>query len=206
MEIYGYIRVSSKDQNEDRQLRALREVRIPQRNIFMDKRSGKDFARPCYQKLLRQVRRGDLLYIKSIDRLGRNYKEILEQWRVLTKEKDVDIVVLDMPLLDTRRGKDLMGTFLSDIVLQVLSFVAENERANIRQRQAEGIAAAKARGVKFGRPEAPLPDNFHTVRRAWREQKITLRQAALACGMPKGTFYGKAVKMEKTEQQSSIAL
>lgn len=189
MEIYGYIRVSSKDQNEDRQLRALREVRIPQRNIFMDKRSGKDFARPCYQKLLRQVRRGDLLYIKSIDRLGRNYKEILEQWRVLTKEKDVDIVVLDMPLLDTRRGKDLMGTFLSDIVLQVLSFVAENERCSIRQRQAEGIAAAKARGVRFGRPEKALPDGFPALVRAWEAKQIPLSQVLDSCQISAATFY-----------------
>ena len=159
--IYGYIRVSTRDQNEDRQVIALREMAVPEDNIYMDKQSGKDFQRPQYRKLVRHLKKDDLLYIKSIDRLGRNYKEILEQWRILTKEKGVDIVVMDMPLLDTRRGKDLMGTFLSDIVLQVLSFVAENERENIRQRQAEGIAAAKARGVKFGRPALPLPDNFH---------------------------------------------
>lgn len=143
---YGYIRVSSRDQNEDRQLVALREMTILEKNIFIDKQSGKDFNRPQYKRLIRKIKKDDLLYIKSIDRLGRNYEEILEQWRILTKEKGIDIVVLDMPLLDTRRGKDLMGTFLSDIVLQVLSFVAENERSNIRQRQAEGIAAAKARG------------------------------------------------------------
>ena len=153
---YGYIRVSSRDQNEDRQLIALTEVGVPQKNIYLDKQSGKDFNRPQYKKLLRKLKKDDLLFIKSIDRLGRNYVEILEQWRILTKEKGVDIVVLDMPLLDTRRGKDLMGTFLSDIVLQVLSFVAENERVNIRQRQAEGIAAAKARGVRFGRPRRAL--------------------------------------------------
>lgn len=158
--IYGYVRVSSKEQNEDRQMIALREISVPAKNIFVDKRSGKDFERPQYQKLLRKIKKDDLLYIKSIDRLGRNYDEILHQWQILTKEKGVDIVVLDMPLLDTRRGKDLMGTFLSDIVLQVLSFVAENERTNIRLRQAEGIAAAKARGVKFGRPPRSLPDNF----------------------------------------------
>lgn len=159
--IYGYIRVSSKDQNEDRQLIALNEVGVERKNVYLDKKSGKDFDRPQYKKLLRKLKKDDLLYIKSIDRLGRNYEEILQQWRILTKEKGIDIVVLDMPLLDTRRGKDLMGTFLSDIVLQVLSFVAENERTNIKQRQAEGIAAAKAKGVKFGRPPLPLPDNFY---------------------------------------------
>ena len=155
---YGYIRVSSRDQNEDRQLAALKAWVTPE-NIYMDKQSGKDFNRPQYKKLVRRLKKDDLLYIKSIDRLGRNYEEIQNQWRILTKEKGIDIVVLDMPLLDTRRGKDLMGTFLSDIVLQVLSFVAENERTNIRQRQAEGIEAAKARGVRFGRPplETLLP-------------------------------------------------
>ena len=196
MNIYGYIRVSSRDQNEDRQLIALKEVGVPDKNIYLDKQSGKDFNRPQYKKLLRKMKKDDLLYIKSIDRLGRNYEEILQQWRVLTKEKGIDIVVLDMPLLDTRRGKDLMGTFLSDIVLQVLSFVAENERTNIRQRQAEGIAAAKAKGVKFGRPPLPLPENFYEVHKAWRAKKITLKQAAQACNMPVGTFYGKARKFE----------
>ena len=186
--IYGYIRVSTREQNEDRQRLALAALPVPEENIYMDKQSGKDFERPQYRRLVRRLRRDDLLYVKSIDRLGRNYSEILEQWRMLTKEKGVDIAVLDMPLLDTRRGKDLMGTFLSDIVLQVLSFVAENERDNIRQRQAEGIAAAKARGVRFGRPPLPLPDNFHMLHQAWRGQKITLRQAARACGMPTGTF------------------
>ena len=158
---YGYIRVSTREQNEDRQLIALRKLSISEKNIFLDKMSGKDFDRPQYRKLVRKLKKDDLLYIKSIDRLGRNYTEILEQWRILTKEKGIDIVVLDMPLLDTRRGKDLMGTFLSDIVLQVLSFVAENERTTIRQRQAEGIAAAKARGVRFGRPPKALPENFY---------------------------------------------
>ncbi len=194
--IYGYIRVSTREQNEDRQRLALAALPVPTENIYMDKQSGKDFERPQYRRLVRRLRRVDLLYVKSIDRLGRNYSEILEQWRMLTKEKGVDIAVLDMPLLDTRRGKDLMGTFLSDIVLQVLSFVAENERDNIRQRQAEGIAAAKARGVRFGRPPLPLPDNFHMLHQAWRGQKITLRQAARACGMPTGTFYSKAIKLE----------
>ena len=199
MNIYGYIRVSSRDQNEDRQLIALKEVGVPQKNIYLDKQSGKDFNRPQYKKLLRKLKKDDLLYIKSIDRLGRNYEEILQQWRVLTKEKGIDIVVLDMPLLDTRRGKDLMGTFLSDIVLQVLSFVAENERTNIRQRQAEGIAAAKAKGIKFGRPPLPLPENFYEVHKAWRAKKITLKQAAEACNMPVGTFYGKARKFENVD-------
>lgn len=194
--IYGYIRVSSKDQNEDRQLIALNEVGVERKNVYLDKKSGKDFDRPQYKKLLRKLKKDDLLYIKSIDRLGRNYEEILQQWRILTKEKGIDIVVLDMPLLDTRRGKDLMGTFLSDIVLQVLSFVAENERTNIKQRQAEGIAAAKAKGVKFGRPPLPLPDNFYEVHRAWRSKKLTLKEAANACNMPVGTFYGKARKFE----------
>ena len=144
MSIYGYIRVSTKEQNEDRQLIAMAQANVPPENIYMDKQSGKDFNRPNYKRLLRKLKRDDLLYIKSIDRLGRNYEEIQQQWRVITKDKGVDICVIDMPLLDTRRGKDLVGTFLSDIVLQVLSFVAENERTNIRQRQAEGIAAAKA--------------------------------------------------------------
>ena len=177
---------------------ALREIGVAEKNIYMDKQSGKDFDRPQYKKLIQKMKKDDLLYIKSIDRLGRNYDEILQQWRVLIKEKSIDIAVLDMPLLDTRRGKDLMGTFLSDIVLQVLSFVAENERSNIRQRQAEGIAAAKARGVKFGRPSLPLPDNFHEVHKAWRAKKLTLKQAAAACNIPVGIFYGKARKFENT--------
>lgn len=198
MNIYGYIRVSSRDQNEDRQLIALKEVGAPEKHIYIDKQSGKDFNRPQYKRLLRKIKKDDLLYIKSIDRLGRNYEEILQQWRILTKEKGIDIVVLDMPLLDTRRGKDLMGTFLSDIVLQVLSFVAENERTNIRQRQAEGIAAAKEKGVKFGRPPLPLPNNFYEIHKAWRAKKLTLKQAAAACNMPVGTFYGKARKFENT--------
>ena len=192
MSTYGYIRVSSTDQCEDRQCIALREAGVPDTHIYIDKQSGKDFNRPAYRRLIRKLKQDDLLYIKSIDRLGRNYEEIQRQWRILTKEKKVDIVVLDMPLLDTRRGKDLMGTFLSDIVLQVLSFVAENERTNIKQRQAEGIAAAKARGVKFGRPQRALPDNFDEVRRDWQDKKITLRQAAAACQMPVGTFYDHA--------------
>ena len=195
---YGYIRVSTKEQNEGRQAIALEEAGIAARNVYVDKQSGKDFLRPQYQKMLRRLKRGDLLYIKSIDRLGRNYSEILEQWRILTKEKDVDIVVLDMPMLDTRRGKDLMGTFIADLVLQILSFAAENERVSIRQRQAEGIAAAKANGVRFGRRPLPLPGNFREVHTAWRAKKLTLKQAAAACNMPVGTFYGKAVRFENT--------
>ncbi len=195
--IYGYIRVSSRDQNADRQLIALKELDIPKKNIFMDKQSGKDFERPQYRRMVRKFRKDDLLYIESIDRLGRNYTEILEQWRILTKDKGVDIVVLDMPLLDTRRGKDLMGTFLSDIVLQVLSFVAENERENIRQRQAEGIAAAKARGVKFGRPPKTLPRDFSNIYQRWKSGIITGTEAARECGMPLSTFRYKAELYEK---------
>lgn len=196
---YGYIRVSSTDQNEDRQLIALHGKGIPDNRIYMDKQSGKDFNRPKYKRLVRRVKQGDLLYILSIDRLGRNYREIQEQWRLLTQEKGIDICVLDMPLLDTRQGKDLMGTFIADLVLQILSFVAQSERESIRKRQTEGIAAAKARGVKFGRPPVPLPGNFYEVHRAWRGKKMTLRQAAEACGMPEGTFYAKAVKFEKAD-------
>ena len=197
--VYAYIRVSSKDQNEDRQLIAMQELTVPKNHIFMDKQSGKDFERPQYRKMVRKLKKDDLLYIKSIDRLGRNYSDILEQWRILTKEKGIDIVVLDMPLLDTRRGKDLMGTFLSDIVLQVLSFVAENERTNIRQRQAEGIAAAKAKGVRFGRPPAPLPENFHHLYQQWKNGKITGTAAAKLCGMPLSTFRYRAEIYEKAK-------
>ena len=199
MAVYGYVRVSSKDQNEDRQMIALREVGVSEKNIFVDKQSGKDFNRPKYKRLLKRLRTDDLLYIKSIDRLGRNYEEIQNQWRILTKDKKVDIVVLDMPLLDTRRGKDLVGTFLSDIVLQVLSFVAENERTNIRQRQAEGIAAAKARGVRFGRPPATLPENFHQAYQQWKSGKITGLEAAKMCGMPMSTFRYRAEIYEKAK-------
>ena len=166
----------------------MRSMSIPDQNIFMDKQSGKDFNRPQYRRMVRKLKPDDLLCIKSIDRLGRNYEEIQNQWRILTKEKRIDIVVLDMPLLDTRRGKDLMGTFLSDVVLQVLSFVAENERTNIRQRQAEGIAAAKAKGIRFGRPPNPLPDNFYKNYCRWKAKEITCTAAAKACGMPLSTF------------------
>lgn len=191
---YGYIRVSSKEQNEARQIIALKEAKVPAQNTYMDKQSGRDFNRPQYQRMLRRLKKDDLLYIKSIDRLGRNYEEILQQWRLLTKDKGVDIVVLDMPLLDTRRGKDLMGTFLSDIVLQLLSFVAENERTNIRQRQAEGIAAAKARGVRLGRPPQPLPANFPGLCQRWRAGRITATAAAQECQMPLSSFLYRAKK------------
>ena len=196
--IFGYIRVSSIDQNEDRQFLAMKNVNVPRKQIFVDKISGKDFNRPQYKKLVRKLKDGDLLYILSIDRLGRNYEEIQNQWRILTKGIGVDICVIDMPLLDTRNGKDLMGTFIADIVLQILSFAAQSERENIKKRQQEGIAAARAKGVKFGRPPIPLPENFYEIHRAWRNKKITLRQAAEACGMPMGTFYGKAQKFENT--------
>ena len=186
--IYGYIRVSTREQNEDRQLIAMRELSIAEGNLFMDKQSGKDFERPQYRQMVRRLKKDDLLYIKSIDRLGRNYGEILEQWRILTREKGVDIAVLDMPLLDTRRGKDLMGTFLSDIVLQVLSFVAENERANIRQRQAEGIAAAKARGVHFGRRFKDRGEHYGEILAAWRRGELSGRAAARALNVAHGTF------------------
>ena len=188
MNTYGYVRVSTRDQKEDRQLIALHELGLSDKYIYVDKQSGKDFNRPQYQKLLRKLRPGDLLYIKSIDRLGRNYEEIQNQWRVLTKEKSVDICIVDMPILDTRRGKDLLGTFISDLVLQLLSFVAENERANIKQRQAEGIAAAKAKGVRFGRPPKPLPINFLSVYQQWQQGLITGTAAAKECGMPLSTF------------------
>lgn len=196
-QIYAYIRVSSKDQNERRQIMALQSYAIKKKNIFIDKQSGKDFDRPQYQKMLKKLKKDDLLYIKSIDRLGRNYSEILDQWRILTKQIGIDIVVIDMPLLDTRRGKDLMGTFLSDIVLQILSFVSENERSNIKQRQAEGIAAAKAKGIRFGRPPKPVPDNFHYIYKQWKKGTLTGSQAAKKCGMPLSTFRYRVNCFEK---------
>lgn len=196
--VYGYVRVSGRDQNEDRQIIAMHEMGVEDENIFMDKQSGKDFNRPKYKKLLRKIKQDDLLYIKSIDRLGRNYEEILEQWKIITKDKRADIVVMDMPILDTRRGKDLMGTFIADVVLTLLSYVAENERVTIRQRQAEGIAAAKAKGVKFGAPPKPLPENFHEVYQKWKHKKITIQEAIEECGMPRSTFYSKAKQYEKT--------
>ena len=185
---YGYVRVSSRDQNEDRQLIALAECRVERENIYIDKQSGKDFDRPMYRRLLRKLKKNDVLFIKSIDRLGRNYSEILDQWRYITKKKGVDIVVIDMPLLDTRKGKDLIGTFISDVVLQILSFVSENERANIRQRQAEGIAAAKLRGVKFGRPPREKPERFEEMKELWENGKISAAGAARTLGVAPSTF------------------
>ena len=187
--IYGYIRVSTKEQCEERQLIALREFPVPDENIFMDKLSGKDFNRPQYKKLLRKLKRGDILVIKSIDRLGRNYEEILNQWRIITKEKQADIVVLDMPLLDTRQtGRDLTGTFVADLVLQILSYVAQTERENIRQRQMEGIAAAKLRGVQFGRPRKPVPENFFDLKERWERKEISFRKAAKELHIAQDTF------------------
>ncbi len=194
---YGYMRVSTKEQNEDRQRLALLEAGVPKGQIFMDKQSGKDFNRSQYQRLLRRLDEHSVLFVKSIDRLGRNYSDLNEQWRIITKEKGADIVVIDMPLLDTRREKNLLGTFISDIVLALFSYVAENERTNIKQRQAEGIAAAKAKGVQFGRPPLPLPDNFHKMHQDWRSGEISMEEAAQACGMRPKTFYSKAVQCEK---------
>ena len=187
--IYGYVRVSSTDQNEDRQLIALSEKNISQRNIYIDKQSGKDFERPEYKRLVKRLKPGYLLYILSIDRLGRNYEEIQRQWRVLTKEIGIDICVIDMPLLDTRNGKDLMGTFIADLVLQILSFVAQSERENIKKRQAEGIAAVKAKGVKFGRPEKSVPDDFPRLIQEWEKNKLSFSELLKRCNMSKATFY-----------------
>ena len=191
MNIYGYARVSSMDQNEGRQMIALHEAAVLERNIFMDKQSGKDFDRPNYKKLVKKLKAGDLLYVLSIDRLGRNYEEIQTQWRILTKEIGIDICVLDMPLLDTRNGKDLMGTFIADLVLQILSFVAQSERENIRKRQAEGIAAAKAKGIKFGRPEKSVPNDFSKIVKAWEKKKLTLAEVLKQCNISESTFYRK---------------
>lgn len=195
----GYVRVSSREQNEDRQLIAMKEAGVPSKKIYIDKQSGKDFDRPQYKRMLRALKKDAVLYIKSIDRLGRNYEEIIEQWRTITKEIGADIVVLDMPLLDTRRGKDLMGTFVSDIVLQVLSFVAENERNAIRERQAEGIVAAKERGVQFGRPRTQLPENFAVVVRKWQKREITLTQVCRLYNLPRSTAYDQLVHYLYTE-------
>lgn len=189
MNIYGYVRVSSTDQNEDRQMIALRESGVPDKNIFIDKQSGKNFDRPNYKKLVQKLKSEDLLYILSIDRLGRNYKEIQEQWRILTKEIGIDICVLDMPLLDTRNGKDLMGTFIADLVLQILSFVAQSERENIKKRQAEGIAAAKSKGIRFGRPEKEVPANFGKIVRGWEQKRVPFIEVLKQCDMSEATFY-----------------
>lgn len=189
--VYGYVRVSSIDQNEDRQLIVMNENNVSKGNVYVDKQSGKDFERPQYKKLVKKLKAGDLLYILSIDRLGRNYEDIQKQWRILTKDIGVDICVIDMPLLDTRNGKDLMGTFIADLVLQILSFVAQNERENIKKRQAQGIAAAKAKGVKFGRPEVPTPDGFDNRISKWKKGQITTSELLKLTGLSKSTFYRK---------------
>ena len=189
MKKYGYVRVSTQEQNEDRQMLEMKDLDIDDKNIYMDKQSGKDFNRPNYKLLLKKLKKGDILYVKSIDRLGRNYKEIQEQWRILTKVMEIDVVIIDMPLLDTRTYKDLMGTFIADLVLQVLSFVAENERTNIRKRQEEGIKAAKLRGVVFGRPVIPIPDKFGLMVKEWEHGQIKAEDVAKACDMSIATFY-----------------
>lgn len=190
-EVYGYVRVSTREQKEDRQMIAMEEIGIKKKNIYMDKQSGKDFNRPMYQKLLKRLKENDVLYIKSIDRLGRNYEEILEQWRILTKEKNVDVVVMDMPILDTRKGKDLLGTLIADLVLTLLSYVSENERSNIKSRQKEGIEAARQRGVQFGRPPKPIPENFEQIYQEWMRKEINAEEAAKLCNFTKATFYNK---------------
>ena len=200
MKEYGYIRVSSADQNGDRQRRALNERGVSPKNIFTDKQSGKDFNRPNYIRLVKRLREGDLLYVMSIDRLGRNYGEIQEQWRILTKEKEVDICVMDMPLLDTRTAKDLIGTFIADMVLQLLSFVAENERVNIRKRQEQGIAAAKARGVRFGRPGKPVPGNFGEIVRKWEVKELDFGEVLRLCDMSDATFYRRLRELLRRER------
>ena len=189
MRVYGYVRVSSFDQNEERQMIELRNKNVSENNIYKDKQSGKDFDRPQYKRLIKKLKKGDLLYILSIDRLGRNYEEIQKQWRLLTKEIGIDICVIDMPLLDTRQGKDLMGTFIADLVLQILSFVAQNERENIRKRQAQGIAAAKNKGIKFGRPEINVPKDFESII-SLKNNKET-KEALKLCNMSRSTFYRK---------------
>lgn len=201
MNVYGYVRVSTVDQNEDRQLKALRARLVPENNIFCDKQSGKDFERPEYKKMLRILKTDDLIYVMSIDRLGRNYEEIQQQWRILTKEIGADICILDMPLLDTRNGRDLMGTFIADLVLQILSFVAQNERENIRKRQAEGIAAAKKRGVKFGRPEIPLPDGFEHVVNMWERKETPLCEILRKYGISESTFYRRLREYRRQKER-----
>lgn len=189
MAVFGYVRVSSQEQNEDRQLISMEQAGVPDNNIYIDKQSGKDFNRPNYKRLVKKLRSGDTLFIKSIDRLGRNYEEILNQWRIITKEKSVDVVVIDMPLLDTRHEKNLLGTFISDIVLQLLSYVSETERTNIKQRQAEGIAAAKKRGVKFGRPIKEMPPNFGELITQWEKKELTTQEIMKTYDMSESTFY-----------------
>jgi len=196
--VYGYMRVSTREQNEDRQFIAMLEFGVEESNLFMDKQSGKDFNRPAYLRLLDTLKAGDVLVIKSIDRLGRDYEEIIEQWRIITKERQVAIVVLDMPLLDTRqKDRDLTGTFIADLVLQILSFVAENVRESIHKRQAEGIAAAKARGVKFGRPKKTTPDNFEDMIVQWENKQLSLEDLLCRCSISESTFYRRFREMKR---------
>lgn len=199
--IYGYIRVSSTDQNDDRQWIALRQQSVPNHHIYVDKQSGKDFNRPQYKKMIRKLKQGDLLYILSIDRLGRNYEEIQNQWRILIKEIGIDICVIDMPLLDTRNGKDLLGTFIADLVLQILSFVAQSERENIKKRQAQGIAAAKAKGIKFGRPEKIVPEDFPDIVAQWENKIIALQELLVQCNMSQATFFRRLRELRSINQQ-----
>ena len=194
MNKYAYVRVSSQEQNEERQMIAVREREVSDKNIYLDRQSGKDFDRPQYKKLVKKLKPGDLLYILSIDRLGRNYSEIQEQWRIITKERGADVCVIDMPLLDTRQGKDLMGTFIADLVLQILSFAAQNERENIRARQAQGIEAAKKRGVRFGRPEIPMSDDFVLAVEEYENKKMSLEKILNDYGISRSTFYRKLKK------------
>ena len=200
-EIYEYVRVTSIDQNEERQTVELSKRNVLPKNIYIDKQSGKSFERQQYKKLVRKLKQGDLLYILSIDRLGRNYLEIQEQWRILTKEKGIDICIIDMPLLDTRNGKDLTGIFIADLVLQILSFVAQNERENIRKRQAQGIAVAKAQGVKFGRPEIMLPENFGELVREWEKKRLPLSEVLNVCKISEATFYRKLREYRLLQQR-----
>jgi DNA invertase Pin-like site-specific DNA recombinase len=202
--IYGYVRVSSKDQNEDRQMIAMRDVNIPEKNIFIDKQSGKNFERPMYKKMVKKLKENDILYIKSIDRLGRNYEEILEQWRIITKEKKTEIVVIDMPLLDTRREKNLLGTFIADLVLQILSYVSETERATTKQRQREGIEAAKLKGVQFGRPSKDYPDNWKTLVEKYENGEISAKDAAHECDITASTFYRRVKKMRGMREEKNL--
>jgi len=201
--LYGYVRVSSLDQNEDRQLIEMERIGIPKNNIYIDKQSGKDFNRPKYKKLIRRLQEGDVLYILSIDRLGRNYEEILNQWRLITKDMKVDVVVIDMPLLDTRRDKNLLGTFISDMVLQLLSFVAQNERENIKKRQAQGIAAAKARGVKFGRPVKGVSDEFANEVARWNKGELNMEDLLLKYGISQSTFYRRVRELDASKKKRS---
>jgi len=205
MSIYGYVRVSSTDQHEDRQVVAMQKLQIPAEHIFLDKLSGKNFQRPAYKSLVRRLRPGDLVYVKSIDRLGRNYEEIQNQWRVLTKDRGVDIAVIDMPLLDTRNGKDLMGTFLADVVLQLLAYVAQNERETIRKRQSEGIAAARSRGVVFGRPCQKVPENFGSLVKEWRRGSLPITEVLTQTGLKESTFYRRLREFQPPRKKNELS-